>query len=452
MGGASPRNVKSNHLTQKTIMNRKRIIILGGGFAGTRCAEGLRRSSARNQVEIVLFNAENHLVFTPLLADVIGSSVNPLDVVVPLRQLLPGVHCRTEEILNIHAATNEVEYRGSDGRACRLGYDQLVLACGNVANLNSVRGMASYAFPLKSIGDAIVLRSHVMEQMERAEICENEDRRRWHLSFVVVGGGFSGVEAAGEINDLVRSSARYFQNFRVDDVRVTLIQAGGEILPEMAPSLRTFARQDMEKSGIRVLLRTPVAWATAEGVMLENGEMVSGGTIVCTVGTSPAPITERFEAGKVKGRLETQPDMRVKGFENIWAIGDCAQIINSHDQRPSPATAQFAERQGRQCARNILRALGGVETKAFHFKAWGQLCSIGGHSGVAELCGVRLSGFAAWVLWRLAYLYKLPSVARRLQLAFDWAWLIVFPRDLAHLRTREARRGSPPETERPMAA
>lgn len=422
--------------------HQKRIIILGGGFAGVKCAQTLRRSLSRADAEIVLFNAENHFVFTPLLADVIGASVNPLDVVVPLRQWLPGVVCRTEEVVNLDVASSDVEYLSSDGQACRLHYDHLVLACGNVANLHAVPGMADHAFPLKNIGDAAALRSHVMEQMEKAETCEDPGRRKWYLSFIIVGAGYSGVEAAGEINDLVRGSARYFQNFRAEDVTVTIVHSRDQILPEIGGKLREFARRKMERAGVKVLLNVRVSAATAEGVALADGQFVRGGTVVSTVGSSPAPMVERLAVPKEKGRLLTEPDMRVRGSTNVWATGDCAQIINAHDGQPSPPTGQFAERQGRQCAQNIVRVLRGESTQPFSHKPQGQLCSIGGHSAVAEFQGIQLSGFVAWFIWRSVYLFKLPSWARRLQVGFDWAWELLFPRDLAHLRARQTDRVS----------
>jgi NADH:ubiquinone reductase (H+-translocating) len=162
-----------------------RVIIIGAGFAGVACAKQLRRASRR--IEIVLFNAENHIVFTPLLAEVVGAAINPMDVVVPLRQLLPGVHCRTEEVLDVDSSANEIAFRSADGLAAQLHYDHVVLACGSVPNLGVVPGMADHAFPLKGIGDAVALRSHVLEQMERAETCAITERRRQHLSFIVVG-------------------------------------------------------------------------------------------------------------------------------------------------------------------------------------------------------------------------------------------------------------------------
>lgn len=423
-------------------MNKKRIIILGGGFAGVKCAQALSRKLSPKKAEIVLFNQENHLVFTPLLADVIGASVNPLDVVVPLRQLLPQVICRTETVTDIHLEQLEIEYQSSDGHMCHLAYDHLVLACGNVANLNAVPGMADHAFPLKNIGDAVALRSHVMEQMEKAETCTSPERRRACLSFIIVGAGYSGVEAAGEINDLVRSSVRYFKNFSAEDVSVTLIHSREEILPEIGASLRQFAREKMEHAGVKILVNARVDWATAEGVVLQGGTFVKGATIVCTVGSSPAPILAKLNVPKEKGRLQTDADMRVRGFENLWATGDCATIINAHDSQPCPPTGQFAERQGRQCAENIWRALQNAPTKSFSFKAFGQLCSIGGQAAVAQFLGFPISGLIAWFLWRGVYLFKLPTWARRFQVGFDWAWLLLFPRDLTHLRARQTDRVS----------
>jgi NADH dehydrogenase len=423
-------------------MTKPRIIILGGGFAGVKCAKKLSRALAPDNAEIFLFNAENHLTFSPLLAEVVGSSINPMDVIVPLRQLLPRVFCRTEEVQNIDLAASDIQYEDHAGKLKRMHYDHLVIACGNVANLQEAPGMANHAFPLKTVGDAAVLRSHVIEQMEKAEVTDDPEQRRCLLTFIIVGGGFTGAEAAGEINDLVRGSTRYFRNFRRQDVTVALIHSGEQILPEISPRLREFAQHKMEKAGVNIMLGAPVTHATAEGVGLQDGHFVKGGTIVCTIGTSTAPVLERLAAPKEKGRLLTQPDMRLRGFRNVWAVGDCALILNHHDNRVSPATGQFAERQGRQCAKNIIGVLNGLPTKPFHFKQLGELCSIGGHSAVADLLCLHLSGFIAWFIWRGVYLFKLPSWGRRVEVGFGWAWLLLFPRDLSHLPTRATGRVS----------
>jgi NADH dehydrogenase len=423
-------------------MDEKRIIIIGGGFGGVKCAQTLSGELGREQAEIVLFDRQNHLVFSPLLAEVVGSSINSLDVVVPLRQLLPQVYCRMEEVHTIDFEKNEVEYHGEDNQPKRMHYDQLVIACGSETNLNVVPGMADHAFPLKSVADAANLRSHLMAQMEQAEICSDPARKNWHLTVLVVGGGYSGVEAAGEINDLIRDSARYFHNWKVADTKVVLIHSREQILPEISSGLREFARRKMEQAGVQMVLNARVISTTPEGVALQDGTFLKGGTIVCTIGSSPAPALAGLKAPKEKGRLVTEPDMRVKGISNVWAIGDCAWIINSLNGEISPTTGQFAEREGRQCAQNILCALRGQPTKPFRFKLLGELCSIGGHSAVADLFGAHLSGFLAWFVWRGVYLSKLPTWGRRFQVGFDWASLLLFPRDLAYVRTEATQRVS----------
>ena len=415
-------------------MATKRIIIVGGGFGGVKCAETLRRHLGPATAEVVLFNRENHLVFSPLLAEAVGSSLNILDVIVPLRQLLPGVTCRTEDVTGIDLAHREIEFLGFDGQARRLGFDHVVVACGNISNLNVVPGMADHAFPLKTVGDAAVLRTHVLQRLEQAETCDDPARQRWFLSFIVVGGGYSGVEVAGEINDLVRSSLRFYRNIREEEVAVTLIHSRDQLLPEISSPLREFARERMAAAGITIKLNARVTLATGEGVGLKD-EFVSGGTVVCTIGSTIAPVISRLDAAKEKGRLLTELDLRLKGQDCAWAIGDCAAIVNTHDGQVSPPTGQFAERQGRQCAQNIVRVLRGEPTRPFAFRMLGQLCSIGGHRAVAEMFGLRLSGFWAWFTWRGVYLFKLPSWSRRVQVGFDWAWLLLFPRDLSYLKT-----------------
>ncbi|GDY22750.1 hypothetical protein LBMAG56_40970 [Verrucomicrobiota bacterium] len=412
-----------------------RILILGGGFAGVKCAQTLRQHLGPDTAEILLFNRENHPVFSPLLADAVGSSLSPLDVVVPLRELLPGIRCRTEEVRVIDLDANEIETENHDGQPRRTQFDHLVIACGSAANLGVVPGMADHAFPLKTVGDASVLRSHVLQQLELAEVCDDPARRRWHLSFIIVGGGYSGVEVAGEINDLLQGSLRFFTNLRADEASVTLIHSRDQILPDIGDGLREFARKKMLQSGVQLLLNARVQLATPDGVGLGDGTFIRGATIVCTIGSTPPPVLERLNVPKEKGRLVTTPDLRLTGRTNVWAVGDCAHILNGADGKPCPPTGQFAERQGRQVAENIIRALRGYGATPFAYQPVGQLCSIGGQCAVAEMFGHQLSGFIAWFIWRGVYLFKLPLWSRRFQVGFDWAWLLLFPRDLSHLRT-----------------
>jgi NADH dehydrogenase len=415
-------------------MAQQRIVIIGGGFGGVKCARTLRKQLRKGDAEIILFNKENHLVFSPLLADAVGSSLSLQDVIVPLRQLLPDVMCRTEEVKSIDLTSDSLEYEGHDGLPRQLHYDHVIIACGNISNLNVVPGMADHAYALKTVGDAAALRTHILGQMEKAEVCDDPERRRWYLSFIVVGGGYSGVEIAGEINDLVRNSRRFYTNIKDEDITITLIHSREQLLPEISPSLREFAREKMAEAGVTIKLNARVQLVTGEGVGLGDN-FIHGGTIVCTIGSTIAPMIERLNSPKEKGRLLTEPDMRLRGSRNVWSIGDCALIINALDGAPSPSTGQFAERQGRQCAENIIRVTNGEATRPFSFKVLGQLCSIGGHNAVAEMFGLKLSGFGAWFAWRGVYLFKLPAWSRRIQVGFDWAWLVLFPRDLSYIKT-----------------
>lgn len=423
-------------------MAAHRVIIIGGGFAGVKCARTLRKQLRPEECEIVLFNRENHMVFHPMLAEVAGGSLNPDAVAAPLRMMLPKVWCRTEDVTDVDLDKKEVFYESHDGQIRSISFDHVILSCGNITNLGMVPGMADHAFAMKTIGDAMALRAHVMRQLEKAEVCENAEKKRWYLSFVIVGGGYSGVETAGEIHDLLLVSRKFFQNIAKEDISVTIVHGRDQLLPEIGPSLRDFTKKKMEAAGIKVLLNARCALATPEGVGLGDGTFLKGGTVVCTIGSTPSPVVLRMKAEKEKGRLKTEPDMRLKGQKNAWAIGDCADIINAYDQKPSPPTGQFAERQGRQCAMNVARALRGEATRPFSFKVLGQLCAIGGHKAVAELMGFKISGVIAWFLWRSIYLMKLPSFSRKVKVGFDWAWQIFFSRDLAHLRANETERVS----------
>jgi NADH dehydrogenase len=379
------------------------------------------------------------MVFHPLLADVAGASINADAAAAPLRQMLPGVECRTERVQRIDLASSEIEFDDGNGALTRLHYDHVVIACGAESNLGIIPGMTEHAFAFKVMRDAILLRQHIVRQMESAEATTDPDLRRWHLRFIIVGAGFSGVEVAGEINELVRSSTRFYRNFRKEDVVVSLVHSQDQILPEVAPRLREFARKRMEKAGITMLLNTRAVAATHEGVELNDGRMLTGATVVCTIGTATSPIVQALDVPKERGRIRTTPEMRIEGQTNAWAIGDCAYIINAFDNKPAAPTGQFAERQGRQAALNVVRILQAKPTQPFRFKALGQLCSIGGYEAVAEMLGVHVSGFLAWLMWRGVYLFKLPTWSRRIKVALDWSWDVLFPRDLSFLNTDTAQ-------------
>jgi len=423
-------------------VNPVRVVVVGGGFGAVQFAKTLRTKLRASECDILLFSRENHMVFHPLLADVAGASINADAAAAPLRQMLPGIECRTERVQRINLSSSEIEFDDGNGALTRLHYDHVVVACGAESNLGIIPGMSDHAFAFKVMRDAIELRQQIVRQMESAEVATDPNLRRWHLSFIIVGAGFSGVEVAGEINELVRSSTRFYQNFRKEDVVVSLVHSQDQILPEVAPKLREFARKKMEKAGITMLLNTRAVAATHEGVELNDGRMLTGATVVCTIGTAISPIVQALDVPKERGRIRTTPEMRIEGQTNAWAIGDCAYIINAFDNKPAAPTGQFAERQGRQAALNVVRILKAEPTQPFRFKALGQLCSIGGYQAVAEMLGVHISGFVAWLLWRGVYLFKLPTWSRRIKVGLDWSWDVLFPRDLSFLNTDTTRQAT----------
>jgi NADH dehydrogenase len=380
------------------------------------------------------------MVFDPLLAEVAAAMVEPKDMAATLRELLKGVRCRTEEVLDIDLNRKIVQYESDEAGLGELEFDQLVIAAGNTSNLAMVPGMADHAFPMKSVGDALAIQSHVINQLERAEVCADAERQKKYLSFIVVGGGFSGVEIAGELNDLVKRSTQYYPNFSAADVSITLVHSHDHILPEVSPSLRAFALEKMKERGINFKLKSHAVYCTSDGVGLDSGEFLTGATVVCTIGVRTLPMIEKLPLKKEKGRLVTNPDMSLPGYDCVWAIGDCASILNGYDNQISPTTGQFAERQGAQVAANIAARLKNQPTKAFYHKSLGTLCSIGGKSAVAEMMGIKISGLLAWMAWRGVYLMKLPSFPQKIKVGLDWAFDLLFPPPLTTVRSDRSKR------------
>ena len=416
-------------------MCKRRVIIIGGGFGGVTLAQHLERKLS-SEIEIVLISSENHFVFTPMLAEVVGRSLSPLHVVVAGRQMVRRATWLTAQVADIDLQGNRLRYVGAGGESGSLTYDHLVLACGSVVNMNLMPGLAAYAYPLKTLGDAIYLSNDLIARLEQAAVETDPVRRKRLLNVVVIGGGFSGVEVAGAMAELVSEARRYYPALRSERPHITLLQHGDRLIPELqALSLSKFACDKLRKAGVDVRLNTGAREITAAGVRLKSGELLEAATVVSTVGTSPNPLIQQLGLPLEQGRLVTGPDMRVTGATNVWAVGDCAIIPNAFDQKPSPPTAQFAMRQAKQLAANLARTFKGQRTRPFSFRVLGMLASLGNRTAVGEILGIRLSGFVAWVLWRGIYLGKLPSLARKLEVVVDWTWTALFPPEIVQLQT-----------------
>lgn len=417
---------------------KRRIVVVGSGFAGVTLAQKLEGKVSRD-TEIVVISSENHMVFTPMLPEVAARTVNPLHIVVSGRQMTKRTRWMKAQVTHIQTDGNRLLYVDQLGESHTLGYDQLVIACGAVVDLNAIPGMAAHAIPLKSIGDALQLGNALIGLCEEASIANPEDRQNI-LSVVVVGAGFSGVEIAGNIADLLERVKQYYPLLRELQPRISLLQRGKRVLPELAyESLSEFAFNKLRERGVEVLLGTSAREVTASRVILGSGESIPAGLVVCTIGTATNPLLATVGVPLEKKRLPTDADMRVKGLRNVWAIGDNALVPNAKTGEDSPPTAQFALRQAHQLAINLRNELRGEPTLPFSFRPLGLMAAIGHRNAVAEVLGMRISGFPAWFLWRGVYLSKMPTLSRKFQVAVDWAWELLFPPNSVELSAQSDR-------------
>jgi NADH dehydrogenase len=412
----------------------RRIVIVGGGFAGADLARALPRRLPSGW-EVVLFTRENHFVFTPLLAEVVGAAIDPLHVVWPVREMAREVACRTSPVLELDVEGNEVVCEGPDGERLRTRYDHLVIACGLDVNLGMIPGMADHGWALKTLGDAIALRNHIVQQLERAEAEPDPERRAEFLSFAVVGGGFTGVEIAGSIMDLLLASCRFYRRFSREDLRVSIVDGGDRLLGPMPEALSAYARRELERQGVQVCTQAKVQAVRADGIQLGDGTLVGAATTISAVGNAVQPLLAETTLPIERGRLTVEGTMRVRGHENVWALGDCAAVPNAHDGSISPTLGQFAARQASLLARNLVAVIGGGEPSPFHYRPEGMFAAIGHSKAVGNPFGVQVSGLLAYLMWRGIYWTKMPTLARKLQIAFDWFWDFFFPRDIVEIST-----------------
>ena len=414
----------------------KRIVIVGGGFSGVYAAQALeRRLRAKDDTEILLFSRDNYFVFQPMLPEVISGGIGLTDVVSPLRRLLHRTHVHVrEESIDIANQTITAA-PGFRPHAHLVKYDHLVLAPGTVTDFRGLPGLPEHALPFKDLGDALKVRSRVIQALEEADVEEDDPLlRRQLLTFVIAGGGFSGVEVAAELNDFVRHVARHYRRINPKDIRVVLVHSGDDILPELAPKLRAFAAKILRRRGVELALGQRLKAATGESAILGDGTAIPTKTLISTIPSSPHPLIDGLRLPKTKnGRLQVDSNLRVVGHENVWAMGDCASVPTK-DGTPCPPTAQHATRQAATVAENIVATLTTKALRPFDFKGLGKMGSLGRRNAVAEVFGLRLSGFIAWFLWRTIYLAKLPGWGRRIKVATAWTLDLFLQPELVELR------------------
>lgn len=425
---------------------RRRVVVLGGGFGGTYAARELGRTLGRGaaDVEVVLVSRENYLLFTPMLHEVAAGDLYPADIVNPLRKMLRHVRFVEGDVVGIDLTARVVRYTaGGLRRGHELSYDYLVLALGAETNYFGMHDVELRAVTMKTLGDAALLRNRMVALLELAAGEPDTAMRQRFLTFVVAGGGFAGVETVGAMNDFLRETARYYPELDKSMVRVVLVHPGRVVLPELGERLGGYAQDKLRARGVEVRQETRVGGyeggvvrvvpARGEGI---GGEGISTATLVWTAGVTPAAAVGPLPVEKVKGRVRVNEYLEVTGQEGVvWAVGDCAAVPDGKGGL-QPPTAQHGMREALVAARNIAAAVtGGGERRPFQFKTLGQLASIGHHTGVAEVFGMRFSGFVAWGLWRSVYLIKLPRAAKKVRVAAQWTLDLLFARDIEQLVT-----------------
>ena len=411
-------------------MTQKNLVIIGGGFAGATLAKELESRLPR-EWEIYILSKTNFITYNPLLPEVVGASVLPAHVESPLRLMLKRTRIRMVTVDSIDLQNKTIEYHNDEPAS--IHFDQLIFAAGVGANTTMLPGLHEHSLPLKTVGDALMIRNRVIERLEQATIHSDETRRKQLTKFIVIGGGFSGVEVAGELEDFLQSAERFYKNVKREDCHVTIVHSSDRLLPELSEKLGKKTTRNFIKRGIEVKLNARAERIENEAVVLQGGERLEAATIICTIGTKPHSMCQLNEMKCERGKIVTGPDMQVEGVDGIWALGDCALVPNAASNTLCPPTAQFADRQARFLARNIVAKIKGKETKPFSYKPMGMLASIGRNNAVAEIYGIRISGIIAFFLWRGVYLLKVPTFARKVRLFLEWNWAMLFPPDIAHL-------------------
>jgi len=419
-----------------------RVVILGGGYAGVAAAEALEKAFRNDaSVGLWLINRTNYLLHTPMLSEVAASAVDDRHISPPLRSAFQHVRVvqgevdridRERRMLHLVPTDRTTAHDLSDAAGARsLAFDHLIVAAGSVPHFFGNQSVEKHCYTFKSLDDAVALRNRVIEMFERADAEEDAAQRAGMVTFVVVGGGFAGVELVGALNDFARGITLYYPNIAQDEIRLVLIHSHATILPELSEELGKYAHEKLTARGVEFILETRVTSAEADKVWMGDDHIATN-TCIWTAGNRPSPVLEKLGVPLTKrGQLAVNAQLAVPEASGLWAVGDCAQIPDPHSPtRFAPPTAQHAVREGKLAGNNVAAAIRNKPLKAFDFQMVGSLAALGHQIAVAEVFGRRFSGLLAWMMWRMIYLTKLPTLEKRVRVGLDWLLDIFFPPDI----------------------
>lgn len=418
---------------------RNRILILGGGFAGVYTARALQRELRGTDAKVAIVNRENFHVFYPLLPEIISGAIDTEQVLNPIRRVAPQARLYAGDVTRIDLANQRVEIRHGLYQYRQtprtLYYDHLVLALGGVPSVSRIPGLGEYAFDVQRLSNAFALRNHVIDTLEQAAIERDPAVRERLLTYVVIGGGPTGVEIAAEINSLVDDAVQYYAGIDRSDLRVIVVEYAPRILGPMPEELAAFATRALEERGVEFLLSTGVERIERHAVVLNNGETIHAETVVGSVGVDINPLIRDLDAPHdERGRLVAHETLRVGDYPNVWALGDNALVIDPSTGKPYPQTAQHAVRQAKVVAHNIAATINGEALEPMVYKTRGQMVALGHRNAVAEIFGRCISGFPAWFLWRSYYLLQMPLIDKRVRVVFSWTIDLLAPPTLVQLK------------------
>jgi NADH dehydrogenase len=415
-------------------MKTTRIVIAGGGFAGLYAAMHFdKRLARRADVEVTLISRENFILFTPMLHEVAAGDLYPGDIVNPLRSHVKFIDADVQAIgLNarrIHCIASVAD------RELEFEFDHLLLTLGSETNFFNMDGVRDWSVTMKNLSDAALLRNRMVALLEEASLQTDEAARRQLLTFVTAGGGFSGTETTGAVNDFVRETMRYYPQLREELIRVVVVHPGNFILPELGEELGRYAEHKLRERKVEVIKGQRVANYDGVVVTLSDGTSIPAATLIWTAGVKPSPVIAQLPCEKERGRLLVSEYLAVTGVPGLWAAGDCAAVPILNTENFHPPTAQHGLREGVTVAKNIEAMILDRSLKPFRFKMLGQLASIGHHTGVAMVFGIKFSGFIAWWFWRSVYLMKLPRLAKKLRVMVSWTLDLFFGQEIEQMIT-----------------
>jgi NADH dehydrogenase len=421
-----------------TMKQPVRILIVGGGYVGMYTALRLQRMLSRGRAEITVIDPQPNMTYQPFLPEAAAGSVEPRHVVVPLRRVLRKCRVITAMVSQVSHASKTATIEPIEGEPYEFGYDLLVMCPGSVSRLLPIPGLAEAGIGFKTIGEAIYLRNHVLSRLDLATSTTDAERRKRALTFVFVGGGYAGVEAIAELQDMAQYATRYYDNVSPEDMRWVLVEAASRIMPEVSIGLALYTVERLTERNIDVRLDTRLDSVVEGRVKLSDGDEFDAETLVWTAGVKSHPMLANTDLPRDdKGRLPCHANLSVRGIEHVFSAGDCAAVPDlSRKDEPNALTspsAQHAVRQAKVLAHNVVAAVKGNALKDYEHKYAGSVASLGLYRGVAEIYGIKLRGIIAWFMHRTYHVARMPTLNRKIRVLTDWTAALFFRRDVVSL-------------------